>query len=67
MSVTGAWVKILYKIVGGNEHPPNLKRKCTPENASIMEASLGLIHFSKSTGGLPSLQTSYHKHGQVAV
>ena len=56
MSVTGACVKILYKILGGKELPPNLKRRCTPEKASTFEASLGLIHLSKSTGGLPSLQ-----------
>jgi len=51
-------VKILYSTVGGKELPPNLKRRCTPEKASMMDASLGLMHFSKSTGGLPSLQYS---------
>jgi len=51
-------VKILYNTVGGKELPPNLKRKCTPEKASMIDASLGFMHFSKSTGGLPSLQYS---------
>lgn len=49
-------MKILYSTVGGKELPPNLKRRCTPEKASMIDASLGLMHFSKSTGGLPSLQ-----------
>ena len=51
-------MKILYKTVGGKELPPNLKRRCTPEKASMIDASLGLMHFSRSTGGLPSLQDS---------
>ena len=55
MSVTAACVKILYKTVGGKELPPNLKRKCTPEKASMIDASRGLMHFSKSTGEEPSL------------
>lgn len=55
MSVTAACVKILYSTVGGKELPPNLKRKCTPENASMIDASLGFMHFSRSTGGHPSL------------
>jgi len=51
-------VKILYSTVGGKELPPNLKRRCTPEKGSMIDASLGFMHFSKSTGGLPSLQYS---------
>ena len=55
MSAIGACVKILYSIVGGKEQPPSLNRRWILEAASIREASLGLIHFSKSIGLLPSL------------
>lgn len=53
--MTAACVKTLYSTVGGNELPPNLNRRCTPEKASIMDASRGLMHFKRSTGGQPSL------------